>query len=603
MVNLIVLDFETYFDNDYSLNKMTTEAYVRDSRFEAHGLGVRYHNGNYQWFDDPEYFLHRMRDDPNVAVLCHHAHFDGLILSHHYGIKPGRWLDTLSMARYLFGPRQDKSLEGLAARFGFASKTVPYGTMKGRHWRDFSSREREEIVSACLHDCELTWQVWCELMKEFPPGELPIIDLTVRMFTEPTLQGDQALLREIYQAEILEKNQRLYELGVSEKDLASAVKFSEILQAEGIEVGMKAGKNGPIPALAKSDTFMQTLLESDDERISALAEARVAVKSTIDETRSARLLAMAQRGPLAVYLNFCGAHTRRWSGGDALNFQNLRRKSKLRRSICAPTGYLIAAPDQSQGECRILEWFAGEEQALQDFRDGADPYIGIASKFYGRPITRADEAERGTGKQIRLSCGYGAGGETIVRTAAKGAYGPPVKLTQAQGLQARDLYRFERPKVVKLWQSAQYDLLPALARGNSDYWAPDGTPLLWVENKRLYHPNGTWLDYSGLKYVDGEWRLFDGRGGWTKMYGGKMVENIIQWLSRIVTTEAMVRIAAAGYRIVGMAHDDVWVLIPDDTEVETLIHVDWVKQQMARTPEWAPGLPLAADCKVGKTYS
>ena len=118
-----------------------------------------------------------------------------------------------------------------------------------------------------------------------------------------------------------------------------------------------------------------------------------------------------------------------------------------------------------------------------------------------------------------------------------------------------------------------------------------------IENGRLYHPNGTWLDYSGLKWEEGEWRLYGRHGQWRKMYGAKLVENVVQWLSRIVTAEAMVKFDRAGYPVVGMAHDDVWLLVGERSD-----HAEEIKAIMSETPSWAPGLPLAADCKIGRTY-
>jgi hypothetical protein len=606
-MNIITLDFETFFSDDYTLSKMTTEAYIRDPRFEAHGVGMRWRDGKAIWF--PRGGGPKWRtgvDWSKVTILCHHAAFDGLILSHHFGITPARWLDTYSMARMLFGPEQSKSLGALAERYGLAAKSVPYDMMRGRHWSELSAAEQRTVADGCLHDCELAWTIFEKMLIEFPACELPVIDATIRMFTEPRLIGDQKRLREIHEREVLEKNERLYALGVGERDLASADKFKSILEAEGIEVGMKEGKPGKdgtprfIPALAKTDEFMKELLDHDDERIRELAQARLDVKSTINETRSARLLEMAGRGPLAIYLSYCGAHTRRWSGGDDLNFQNLGRASDLRRAIVAPPGHLLACPDQSQGECRGLNWFAGQQDVVERFARGENPYEPIASKYYRRPITKAsDPLEYGFGKQLELSCGFGAGGPKIVETARRGTYGPPVDLSQEEGLAARDLYRDSHPMVVRLWSSATYDVLPALANKKS-------APFLWqglieVRGGRLYHPNGTWLDYSRLRYEDGEWRLYKRKGEWVKMYGAKLVENVVQWLSRIITAEAIVRYRAAGYPIVGMAHDDVWLLVPDDGD-----HADVRKQEiidiMATTPVWAPGLPLAADCKMGRTY-
>jgi len=594
-MHILTLDFETYFDDDYSLSKLTTEEYIRDPRFEVLGCAF-YFNGVGRWVDGKELSnVFAEIDWSGIAVLCHHAHFDGLILQHRYGVRPAYWLDTLSMARYVHGNHIGNSLESLSNYYGFTPKNVPYALFKGKHWNEIPEPHRQLIANSACHDCELTRQLFDELAKQFPEVEYPIVDITIRMFTEPRLVGDQRLLLDVQQKEIQDKQALLDALGVTKKELGSNETFANLLRAEGIEIEYKPGKNGPIPAFAKTDSFMRALQNSENETVSALADARLSIKSSIVETRSKRIYDMSTRGPLAVYLYYSGAHTRRWSGGDATNFQNLNRGSAIRRGIRAPEGFLLAKPDQAQGECRILNWFAGQLDVVERFRQGADPYIGIASKFYGFEVTKEHPAERGTGKQLELSCGFGSGAETIVRTAARGQYGPPVYLSAEDGLRARDLYRREHQAVVRLWQVAG-DILSWLAARRTFDWN-----ILHGEGGRLFHPSGNWLDYTGLRWdADArEWKLAS-RYGEVRTYGPKLVENVVQWLSRIVTSEAMATLRAYDYPIVGMSHDDIWLLIPKNSDIEA--HRKFIEATMSGEPSWAPGLPLASECDIGETY-
>lgn len=163
-MNILTLDFETYFDGDYSLSKMTTEAYVRDQRFTAHGVGLLL-DGGAIWLAEPHRdALAGFVDWGDTTALCHHAAFDGLILSHCYGITPARWLDTYSMAQFLFGPEQSKSLGALAHRFGLPEKTVPYDKVKGVHYRDMPEDIQRELAEGCLHDCQLTFSIFNKMM-------------------------------------------------------------------------------------------------------------------------------------------------------------------------------------------------------------------------------------------------------------------------------------------------------------------------------------------------------------------------------------------------------------------------------------------------------
>jgi hypothetical protein len=295
-MNLLVLDFETHFSDDYTLKRMTTEAYVRDPRFETLGVGLIYPTGERTWTDGPhvaEILSHF--DWSNTAVLAHHAHFDGLILSHHYNIKPRFWYDTLSMARLMLGVHLPVGLDSLARHFGLEGKKVPYNEFRGKRFVDLDRGLLGRLGDGCLHDCALTLDIFQRLSRGFPQDEYQMIDTTVRMFTEPVLEADIELLGEIWREEEKRRVDLLAELGETAKDIGSNATFIALLEAEGVEVEYKQGKNGPIPAFAKTDPFMEELLEDANPRISTLAAARLGIKSTIDQTRAERFGYMAAR--------------------------------------------------------------------------------------------------------------------------------------------------------------------------------------------------------------------------------------------------------------------------------------------------------------------
>ncbi len=434
---------------------------------------------------------------------------------------------------------------------------------------------------------------------KFPASELAVIDLTIRMFTEPKLQADVELLAEIWTDEAKRKREMLAALDVTSSELQSAEKFAALLRAQGVEPETKNGKNNSIYAFAKTDEFMRELLEHDDERIRTLAEARLGIKSTLNQTRAERIGFMAGRGSgLPVYLNYCGTHTTLWSGGDGINWQNFPRGSRLRRALQAPPGYLIAKVDQSQVQCRLVNYIAGQEDVVEKFRQGEDPYVGIASRFYGRAITKADVAERGTGKQLELSCGFGSGAETIRRTAKRGTYGPPVDLTEVQSIVARDLYRSTHPRVVALWREAD-QVLAKMCAGQEFEWLK----VLQVKGTTIILPNGAPMHWPGLQWSD-EWQSYKflmKRHHWKKIWGGFLVQNIVSGLASTLVRQAMLRIHAHGMRIVLQEHDAVGVLIADDVDKQK--NLDIVISEMSRSPDWAPDLPLAAEGTIGRTYS
>jgi DNA polymerase len=301
---------------------------------------------------------------------------------------------------------------------------------------------------------------------------------------------------------------------------------------------------------------------------------------------------------MCVYLAYAGAHTTRWSGGDKVNWQNFKRGSLIRKAMYAPAGHKIVKADKSQIECRILNYVAEQWDVIERFRNNVDPYVGIASQFYERTITRDDPAERGVGKQLELSCGYGAGAETICRTAKRGTYGPPVVLSAAQGLAARDLYRSTHQNVVAYWKQASRIISALAGSAGHTHWGPltvetgkislQGIPIWYPELH--FHRD----EESGEEY----WR-YKTRKGWAKLYGGKLVENVVQFMSRVDMSQSLLRILArTDIRPAHLEHDSAAWIVPNSL-VEPFTSV--VTQEMTRAPVWLSDIPLACEVTMGET--
>lgn len=627
-MKIVVLDFETYFDDVYSLDKMTTESYVRDPRFEAHGAGIRLPDGATCWYPAAQLpGLFASIPWRETALLCHHAHFDGLILNHRYGVTPAFWLDTLPMGRGLVSGHISASLESLAGHFKLGAKNVPYNLFKGRHWLELEPYVRELVANGCLHDVALTWNLFLQLARDFPTSEYTLVDATVRMFTEPVLEGDTGALAVIWQKEAAAKAGLLASVGADGTAIRGNESFAALLRGAGVFLpertqvddecclesgeaapGWKPGKSGPIYAFAKTDDFMRDLQEDVDSRVAALAEARIAEKSNITQTRCGRLGYMSTRGPMCVYLSYARALTTRWAGGDSLNWQNFPRESTLGEAIVAPAGHVVVVNDASQIECRILNKVAGQDDVIARFERREDPYIGIASMFYNEPIYKPAkddprrhemETKRGTGKQLELSCGYGAGGPTIQATAKKGTYGPPVYITEGDALRARDLYRATHPRVVGLWNQGA-EILKMIYSGMSFTWG-----CLEIRNRRVYLPNGLPIIYESLhrrqnaKTGREDWFVRT-REGYAKMYGAKFIENIIQALARVHVADAGLACINSGIRMVSMEHDK-WIAVVRESEGEAVLA--YMATEMCRVPSWLPGLPLDSEGYISHRFA
>jgi DNA polymerase family A len=640
-MNIITLDFETFFSADYTLSNLTTEEYVRDSRFEVHGVGIDWQQypdagaAKIIWYDAPtaEHVLPQV-DWSTTAVLCHHTHFDGLILSHVYGIKPAMYLDTLSMARLLFGNHIKKSLGALAEMFGLGAKDVPYDLFKGKHWHELSPSAQRQVAYGCCQDVKLTWDLFCKLAQSLPASEYAFVDATVRMFTQPVLEGDTDLLAQIWEKEAATKAALLEKLGVSATDLRKQWKFAEILRSEDIEPEQKPGKpqacktcedndqgriyDGSLCpdcggtkqierwnySFAKTDDFMRELLEDEtplatmpEATVSMLAQAKLDAHSNGTQTRVERMGHMSTRGALCVYLNYAGTHLSGWSGGDKMNWQNFRRGGPIAEAIRAPKGHKVVVADASQIECRLLNKVAGQSDVVERFRKHEDPYVSLASVFYGRTITKADQAERGTGKQGELSCGYGAGAKTIQATAKRGTYGPPVHMTDEEALRLRDTYRETHPYVQALWNEGT-DVLKKLAAGMEFDWN-----VVHIKDKMMWLPNGVPLRYDTIEWHDnGEkqgWRI-KSRNGWSWMYGSKFIENLIQALRNVFIRQAWQDCIDAGLPVVSMEHDKLICLAREHEADDAL---KFLQAAMSRPPAWLPDIPLDSEGYISGTFA
>lgn len=409
---MVVVDLETYYAKGYTLSVMTPERYITDPRFQVIGVSVKKDDGDIRWITGDDELIRRELLASGVdkdAVCCHNAAFDCAILAWHYGIHPPVIVDTLSMARPIIGLTESVSLRSCAEHFGLGAKgTEIYNTI-GKRREDFTADELEAFGKYCQQDVNLTYKLYKVLKPRIPMKEMYLIDLTIRMFTEPDIRLDVPLL-EKHLAEVrAKKAELLASVGMDSREaLMSNPKFAEALKGLGVEPPMKisARTGKQTYAMAKTDDGFKALLSHPDERVRALAEARVGTKSTIEETRTESFIAIAKSlGKLPVALNYYGAtNTGRFSAGGSgakgsLNAQNLPRGGALRDSMRAPEGYKIVACDSSQVEARTLAWLAGEDELTEGFEHDEDVYSAFASKVYGRKITKHnDPEERHVGK-------------------------------------------------------------------------------------------------------------------------------------------------------------------------------------------------------------
>ena len=608
MMNLITIDFETFYDKStFSLSKMTTEEYVRSDRFEVIGVAVKVNDGETEWGSGTHEQIKswlQTYDWENSGVLAHNMMFDGFILSERFGINPKIYLDTLCMGRALHGVEVGGSLGALTERYGIGEKGTEVLNASGKNRTDFNAEDLERYGDYCINDVELTYKLFNIMMnKGFPKKELRLIDLTLRMFCQPKLDLNLNLL-EMHLSDIKEKKEKLLvEAGVEDKgELASNPKFASLLESFGVPVPMKisptTGKE--TYALAKNDEEFKALAEHPDVRVQALVAARMGTKSTLEETRTERFIGIAKRGLMPVPLKYYAAHTGRWGGSDSLNLQNLPSRGenagKLKKAIEAPEGYVILDADSSQIEARVLAWLSGQNDLVEAFRDGKDVYKIMASAIYGKSVEEITKEERFVGKTTILGAGYGMGAQKF-RAQLK-TFGAEV--TEGEARHIIQVYRDTYPYIVQLWRQAQL-ALEALTKDSVTSLGREGVLQLVPAERAIRMPSGLLLRYDGLiptRDDKGIQYQYKTRYGWNKIYGGKVIENVCQAIARCIIGEQMIKVSKK-YPVVLTVHDAIACIAPEEEAKEAQAYVE---ECMRWTPEWAEGLPVNCESGFGKSY-
>jgi len=643
---ILAIDFETRWSSkDYTLSKMTTEEYIRDERFTAFGCCFHEYGSDspIEWVRG-EYLPAFLADIDwgRTAVLAHNAQFDISILEWRYGVRPAFIFDTLSMARALRGVEVGNSLARLATDFGLPPKGHAVHSTDGLI--ELSPNVAHELGEYCKHDVFLCEEVFSRLVEGYPSKELRLIDMTLKMYTRPMLVLDEEMLMDALVEEKEKREELLQKCGVDEAALASNPQFAALLERLGVSPPQKVSKTTgkQTLALAKNDAMFQALLNSDNEDVALLCETRLKVKSTTERTRAQRFLDIASRGTLPVPLNYYGALSGRWtaSKGSAINMQNLKRGSFLRKAIMAPEGHQLVVGDLGQIEPRVLAWLADYDELLDIFRSGGDPYAQFGAQMFNTPgLTKDSHPDlRQSAKSALLGCGYGMGWASFAAQLLTGFLGAkPVMYDKEFAKRAGVSYARANKFIGSAENIRKMEEIPHTcseqellihcfaAKAIIDKYRKTAWPVVTFWNlcnnliedslyggKEYVHkcvtfrkgeielPSGMKLLYPDLQHSTDE----QGRLQWTygpdrvKLYAGKIVNNVTQGVARCVMTDGMLRVARR-YPVVGTVHDEQIVCVPD---ADVDFAKTWVLEQMTVEPKYMPGIPLAADGGAHRRY-
>lgn len=556
-MNTLTLDFETYYDKDYSLSKkgFTTQDYIQDPRFTVLMCG-------FKWNDDPTFVLDatqaegymRQIDWASTELVAHNMMFDGSILFWRFGHVAARYVDTMSMAQALGIPliTGSASLAKVAALMQEAGYPVPSKgnevvTALGKRAEHFTPAEWDAYRSYCATDVDITRAVYKLMRQYLSDDEMAFQDMILRCYITPRLRIDRdTVAAELVRVQELKRaalDDVCNQLGTTRDNLAGVLrsndKFAALLRAMGgitqaeaddgavgtfvIPTKVSATTGKTTWAFGKTDPEFKALSENDDLFVQALCQARLSAKSSIDETRCEAFLKIAAHGFAPMPYKIGGAHTNRLSGKDKFNVQNLPSGRKpgqsdaLRRSICALPGQVVVNYDSSGIELRVLTYASQQLDDLAAIQTGDDLYLMMAAKIYNldyhqmKRDRKSDDAavaadtnnKRQLGKTVVLACGYGQSAAGFKNYALVTA---GIRLTTEEAQHAVNTYRRSHDAVTGFWTKCKFAIEAMLNGFVYEFGGPDGKMFRADGTRVLFGrkvpgilcPGGMWLNYPDI---------------------------------------------------------------------------------------------------------
>lgn len=637
-MQVLAIDYESFWSADYTLNKLTPLEYVMDPRWECQALTITHEDERSTTAIGHTEIqqLTASYDWRKYMVIGHNLSvFDAYVAALRYAINPALWGCTLAMARPWFGRTVGLSLKSLCKHFGIGVKDdrILHST-KGRRLAEFTP---EEIQSMRIYNCDdgvLCMRLFKVLKKYFTAQELWHIDCLIRMRTEPAFELDELTLEEALVAEEARQRGALDALSdmlgfkgdtVQQRveqvrmHMASAPKFAQLLTDLNVPVPMKASPTNPdrmIPALAKTDVEFVALQEHDNPIVAEAARMRLDVKSTLTQTRiqAFRRAGNLTGGFLPIPLRYCGAMTTGRDSGEEYNALNLPRidpknpkpSDALRNSMCAPAGYVIVVIDFSGIELRVNHylWQVRKTMKLFNADPKADLYIANAQDQYGR--LEISKAERQVEKIKQLGLGFGAGWFTFKRVAR----GMGVQLTDQQAEEYVVQWRTDHIEIAGKgggWALCQ-QAIENMHNRVSPYWL-DPWGLVEVTPDGFSLPSGRMILYPDLRMEpDGEWDDGRPKTSWfyghnrnkRRIYGPKADENVVQAIARDIMGDACIEIwKQTKFRPALRVYDELVYVVPEK-EGPALLELS--HKVMRKSPVWWPELVLWSEGSMDVVY-
>jgi len=636
--DVLVVDFESYYDSDYSVTKMSTIEYIMDDRFEFLGVG---------WADLPLFrpqFLPDVRKAGRVwqhkygnnlekcTVVAKNCKFDATIMVERMGIHPPHIVDIDDLLRH-YDSRMSHKMKDVTGLFGLQAKGDSK-QFKGLHWDELGTEGQQALIRYSYDDVDIEVKLFKKLLPELsnPTVELLLARHTLGLYLNPVLVFNFRKAKTLINSMERLLAKIVKPTGYNKKQIGSK-KFAEYLTTflpDGESVPMKSGKNKMIPAFAKDDVEFQKLLAHPIEEVRQLCKARQAVRSWPLHTK--RIVNMVNQARvsgkrLRVPLHYYGGHTGRWSGGEKINLQNLGGRgragttmhpliAKVRNLIIAPPRHVLLIADSAQIEARILAWLAGQMDLLGGFAKGEDVYSTFAMELFNsyvakpsandpEPIRTLLKVRRGFGKDGILGAGFGMGKDKFYNRCLSNEDLRPLfdsgEYNQKFIERLINTYRNKYSKIPDYWGAVEWAFKRVIKYGYMEDHVFAGrthTTRFFSKNSTVFIelPSGRKLRYRHCS-IDKK-RSIKWRYG--HLWGGSITENIVQAVARDLLGYWILECEKSGIHICYHCHDSVMSVVPEKVAEVVL---EEMLDTMRTKPDWAEGLPLDVEGEISKVFT
>ena len=657
-IESISIDIETYSDRD--LKKCGVYKYAESPNAELLLFGYSINNGPVTVIDVaqgeevPEYILKALTDD-NIIKWAYNASFERIFLSvwlkRNYPqyfvsysidedtvsnyLDPSAWRCSLVWGAVMGLPL---SLKGIGAvlkldeqKMSEGSDLIRYFCVPCKPTKSNGGRTRNLPEHA-----PEKWATFVAYNKRDVEVELSIKE-KLKNFPVPEFLWDEYHLDQ----EINDRG-----IGVDMKLVTNAIAFDERskgtissqmkdmtdLENPNSVVQMKAwlAENGMETETLGKKAVAELMKNAPESLAQVLALRQQLAKSSVKKYQAMEN-AVCDDGRVRGMFQFYGANrTGRWAGrivqlqnlpqnhmGDLAEARELVRQgdydsvemlyddipdtlSQLIRTAFIPKpGYKFYVADFSAIEARVIAHLAGESWRADVFKNGGDIYCASAEQMFHVPVKKhgVNGHLRQKGKIAELALGYGG---SVGALKAMGALEMGLSEDELQPLV--DAWRASNPNIVQLWWDVDTAVKTAVSMRTTS--ETHGIKFVWRSGMLfIYLPSGRRLCYvkpkMGQNKFGGDSITYEGVGStkkWERLesYGPKFVENIVQAISRDLLMNAMKTLSHCF--ICGHVHDELIIECREDVSLDELC------KQMARVPDWMPGILLRADGYITPWY-